>query len=214
MNREKLALHVERHGILRTGFVYAIDAIRRLLDADLMLVETASEEPTGLPDVEPYVTRQVTADEYRRAAQWLGEGHERLWAFDRGDRCFANLLDSRLVGYQFYARSFTIVRPGLSFRFPDVLTYAYASFTHPDHRGRRLAESRTNARRHADRAQGIERQVVWFVSVDNLASRAVSRRFRKKLIGYIGYVKIGDQLFCYESSGCKRAGISLVPTTV
>ncbi len=213
MNRDKLTLHVKHHGLLRTALVYTLTAFRRLIDLDLMLVETASGGPTGSPVVEPYVTRQITADEYRRGVQWLGDDHERPWAFDRGDRCFANLLDSRVVGYTFDAKKSTVIRPGLAFEFPDTLTYAYASFTHPHHRGRRLAKSRTNARRHADRAQGIEREVVWYVSVDNLASRAADRRIRTRQIGYIGYVRIGGRFFCYASPGCNRAGVSLILTS-
>lgn len=213
MNREEFTLCVKHHGLLRTGFVYTLKAIRRLIDLDLMLVEIASGGPTASPVVEPYVTRQITADEYCQGVRWLGERHERPWAFDREDRCFANFLDSQLVGYQFYAKRITVIRSGLAFGFPDTLTYAYASFTHRDHRGRRLAKSRSNARRHADRAQGAEREVVWYVSVDNLGSRAVTRHFRSRLIGYIGYVKIGERFFCYASPGCKRAGLSIVSTS-
>lgn len=212
MNLEALTLHVKRHGFSRTVFVYVFKALRRLIDFDLMQVENLARGATRTPEVGSYITREVTWDEYKRASQWLGDGHERSWAFERGDRCFANLLDSRLVGYQFYARKFTTAAPGLEFRFPDSMTYGYASFTHPDHRGRRLAELRSNARRRADRVQGIKRDIVGFVSVDNLASLAVSRRFRSGLIGYVGYVKIGTRYFCYASRGCKRAKVSLFST--
>ena len=212
MNREKLTLHVKHHGLLRTGFVYMLKVLRQLIDLDLMVVETASAGPTGSPVVEPYVTRQITADEYRQGARSLGEDHERPWAFDREDRCFANLFDSRLVGYQFYAKQITMIRDGLAFGFPDSLTYAYASFTHRDYRGRGLAQSRANARRHADRAQGIERDVVWYVSLDNLASRAANARIRSEHMGYIGYVRIGGKYLCFASPGCKRAGVSLIST--
>lgn len=213
MNREELTLHVKHRGLLRTGFVYMLRALRRLINFDVMVVETAAGGPTGSPLVEPYVTRQITADEYRQGIRLLGEEHERPWAFDREDRCFANLLDSRLVGYQFYANQSTTIRAGLEFGFPDSLTYVYASFTHSDHRGQRLAQSRADARRHADQAQGIEREVVWYVSVDNLAARAANRRIRPRKIGYIGYVRIRGRFFCYASPGCKRAGVSLVSTS-
>ncbi len=205
-------MHIKHHGVFRTGLVYMFKASQRLVDLDLMLVETTSGKATESPVIEPYVTRQVTAGEYREGVRWLGEGHDRQWAFDREDRCFANMLDSQLVGYQFYAARYTVVRPNLAFAFPDTLAYAYASFTHPDHRGRRLAKSRANARRQADEAQGIRREVVWYVSVDNLASRAVSRKLRSNLLGYLGYVKIRNRFFCFASPGCKRAGVSLVTT--
>ena len=212
MNSDKLSLHLKHHGLLRTVLVYTLRAFRQLIDLDIMLVESSPGGPTGSPVVEPYVTRQITADEYRRGAQWLGKEHERPWAFERGDRCFANLLDSRLVGYQFYARKVTEIRPGLTFEFPDTLTYGYASYTHPHHRGRRLAKSRTNARRYADLAQDIERDVVLYVSVDNLASRAATRRTGSRLIGYVGYVSFRGKFFCIASRGCKRAGVCLVST--
>ena len=174
MNREKLTLHVKHHGLLRTGFVYMLKVLRQLIDLDLMVVETASAGPTGSPVVEPYVTRQITADEYRQGVRSLGEDHERPWAFDREDRCFANLFDSRLVGYQFYAKQITMIRDGLAFGFPDSLTYAYASFTHRDHRGRGLAQSRAIARRHADRALGILLTSLFIFGDGLTVSRAIA----------------------------------------
>jgi len=212
MTRETFALHVKRSGILRTAFAYTVRMFRRIVDFDLMLVESAVGAATDSTVVEPYVTRQISEDEFRQEIQWLGEGHDRPGAFDHDGRCFGNFLDSRLVGYQFYANRITMIRPGLAFGIPDALTYAYGSFTHPDHRGRRLAKSRANARRLSDRAQGIEREVVWYVSVGNLSSRAANRRIQLNLIGYVGYIKIGGRFYCYASPGCKRTGLTLIPT--
>jgi hypothetical protein len=213
MNREELALFVRNHGIARTSLRYLFKTFRRLIVCDLMRVETSSGSAIGPIVDTAYVTRQVTAEEYREGVRWLGEGHERQWAFDRGDRCFANLLDSRVVGYQFYAQNSTRIRPGLAFEFPLRFTYSYASFTHADHRGKRLAKFRANARRNADEAAGIRREVVWYVSVDNYNSRSVSRHFQSTLLGYAAFVKIGKKYLCYMSRGCKKAGISLVSTS-
>jgi len=210
MNRKKLALYLNDCGCFRTLSVDSHRALQRIIDFDIMRVETTSGEATGSAVVEPYVTRQVTADEYRNGLQLLGAEHDRSKAFEREDRCFANLLDSQLVGYQFYAGRSTIVRSGLKFEFPETLTYAYASFTHEDHRGKKLARSRANARRHADQAEGIQRKVIWYISVDNLPSLAVSRRLNAEHLGYVAYVKIGQRFFCYASPACKRAGVSLV----
>ncbi len=213
MNREKLALYLHHHGLSRTFLAYTLRALQRLVDLDVMRVETTSDMATGSPDVEPYVSRQITADEYRKGLRLLGEGHDRSKAFDRKDRCFANLLDSQLVGYQFYAGRSTKVRTGLAFEFPDNMTYAYASFTHPDHRGQGLAKSRANARRRADQSKGIQRKVIWYISVDNLPSRAVSRRLQCELVGYVGFVRVKEQYFCFASPECKRFGVALVPTS-
>ncbi|MEQ8204865.1 MAG: hypothetical protein RIA65_01725 [Woeseia sp.] len=210
MNRKKLALYLSHYGYIRTLRVYSHRALQRIIDFDIMRVETTSGEATGSSVVEPYVTRQVTADEYRNGLQLLGAEHDRSNAFDRGDRCFANLFESQLVGYQFYAARSTTVRGGLEFEFPDSMTYAYASFTHEDHRGKKLARSRANARRYADQAEGVQRKVIWYISVDNLPSLAVSRRLDAEHLGYVGYVKIGRRFFCYASPACKRAGVSLL----
>lgn len=212
MSRQELVLHTKRYGFVRTAFVYATRAAQRVIDFDLMLVETVVGTATDSINVEPYVTRQITKDEYRLGVEWLGEGHDRPGAFDHEGRCYGNFLDSHLVGYQFYATRLTMIRPGLAFAFPDTLTYAYSSYTHPDHRGKRLAKSRANVRRQTDRAEGVEREVMWYVSADNLASRAANRRIRSALIGYVGYVKIGKTFRCYASPGCKRARLSLVAT--
>ena len=210
MNREKLALYLKHYGLSQTLLAYTLKALKRLIDFDVMRVEATSGGATDSPVVEPYVTRQVSAGEYRKGSALLGDGHDHSNAFERDDRCFANLLDSQLVGYQFYAGRSTIVRKGLLFEFPDTLAYAYASFTHPDHRGLRLAKARANARRHADQARGIQRNVVWYISVDNLPSRAVSQRLQCELAGYVGFVRIRERYFCYASPGCKRAAVSLI----
>lgn len=212
MNRERLAFYLNHYGLFRTLRVYAHRALQRLVDFDIMRVETASGVATDSPVVEPYVTRQVSADEYRSGLQLLGAEHDRSNAFVRRDRCFANLLDSQLVGYQFYAGRSTVVRSGLEFAFPDTLTYAYASFTHPDHRGKRLARARANARRCADQAAGIQRNVVWYISVDNLPSLAVSRRLNADHLGYVAYLRIRKRYYCYASPACVRAGVSLIST--
>ena len=77
MNREKLALSVKHHGLARTGLVYTLKAFRRLIDFDLMRVESSSGRATGPIADKPYVTRQIMADEYCEGVQWLAQ--KRLW---------------------------------------------------------------------------------------------------------------------------------------
>ena len=178
-----------------------------------MRVYVAEGSPTQIPEVPDYVTRCVTEAEYEAGIKAFEGHHQRKWAFDRGDRCFANFHGDQMVGYTFYSLYSTVVRAGLEFRFPDTLIYVYAGFTEPTHRGRRLALARSNTRKRLDQEAGIERGVIWYVAVDNYAPRAAGRLAGGVLAGYLGYAKFGHRFLCFASPGCKRAGVSLVQTS-
>jgi hypothetical protein len=219
MNRERLTEHIERHGIRRALLVYAFALLRQLGDFDILRVVTFDAAPVlAVPNVGPYETREIAHQEFRAAVHdlaWLdAEAHERTWAFERGDRCYANLLEGRLVGYTFFATRPTLHRPGLLIAFPEGLTYAYASYTHPEHRGMKLAAARSITRRVRDQAEGIQRRVVWAISLDNSSSLAASGPHRPKPLGYLGYLKLGSRYLCVASPACKKAGIYLVPMAV
>ncbi len=210
--RIPLVARARRHGLGQSFLVLACAALRRVADFEILRVETL----TGVaPEPDPpagYSAREVGADEYARKAKDLpGTDHERLWAFDRGDRCFANFSGDTLVGYTFYSALPTRVRPGLHFKFPEGLLYLYASYTHPDHRGKRLAAARSRARRIADVHPGRDpRSVVWYIAIDNSESRASSRLWHPELMGYLGYVRLGGRYYRFATAGCRRSGVELV----
>ena len=56
-----------------------------------------------------------------------------------GDYCVGNLKDGVLVDWDFWTQHSRRVCDGLYFRFPSSLLYTFTPFTHPEHRGTRLA---------------------------------------------------------------------------
>lgn len=213
MDRGQFVRHAKRHGVYRTILAYSFTILQRLVDFEVMRVYVAQGSPTMRSEAPDCLTRCVTEAEYEAGIKALEGDHDRRWAFDRGDRCFANFHGDKMVGYTFYGLSATVVRAGLEFRFPDTLIYAYASFTEPTHRGRRLSLVRANTRKRVDQEAGIQRRVVWYVVVDNYAAQAAGRLLGGVLTGYLGYVKLGRRFLCFSSRGCKRAGVSLVRTS-
>ena len=209
MDSAQLFRHTSRHGFYRTTLAYSSTALRRLVDVEFMRVYVAEESPTTGPEAADYVTRCVTDTEYGAGAKAFQGEHQRKWAFDRGDRCFANFDGDQMVGYTFYGLHSTVVSDDLEFRFPEKLIYAYASFTQPAHRGRRLALARANMRKFVDQEAGNERRVVWYVVADDYAARAAGRLFGGVLVGYLGYAKFRGRTLFFASPGCKRAGVSL-----
>lgn len=209
MNVAKLREHVKYHGPLRTALAYSFGLLRRFFDFDIMRVESAGGGPTRSSVIKPYVTREVTAYEYGEGVKGLEGDHERPWAFDRGDLCIANFLGDEMVGYTFYTISTTPVRPGIIFRFPDTLVYTYGSYVTPAHRGNRLAVARANHRREVEQSRGISRNAVYYIAVDNFASRASSRQMEPTLIGYVAYLRLGRRHFFFSSPGSKRTGVRL-----
>jgi hypothetical protein len=210
MSLADLGAHVRRHGVGQTLLTLGLRRVRRVVDCDLMLVQTAHGAPRPLAALEEYVTREVGAAEFCAKSKALPEdGHQRPWAFERGDRCFANFYHDDIVGYTFYGRHPTRVRPGLVFRFPEGMLYTYASYTHPDHRGRALAGARANARRLADGAAALHTRVVWYISIDNSDSLASAKSWGPGLLGYVGYVRARGRFHCFASPSCRRLGIEL-----
>ena len=209
MDPRQIFRHSGRHGFYRTTLAYSFTALRRLVDVEFMRVYVAEESPMRGPEASHYVTRCVTDTEYEEGVKAFEGEHHRKWAFDRGDRCFANFDGDQMVGYTFYGLHSTVASGGLEFRFPEKLIYSYAAFTQPAHRGRRLALARSNMRKSVDQEAGNGRRVVWYVAADNYAARAAGRRFGGALVGYLGYAKFRGRTLFFASPGCKRAGVSL-----
>lgn len=213
MDCGRLVQHAKRHGFYGTALACSFAALRRVIDFGVMRVYLAPGWPTKTVDVPGYVTRCATEAEYEAGPRAFEGDHQRKWAFERGDRCFANFRGDQMVGYTFYGLHSTVVRPGSEVQFPDTLIYAYAGFTQPTHRGRRLALARSNMRKMVDQDAGAERRTLWYVDVDNYDPRAVSPLAGGALTGYVGYPKFGQRFSCFASPGCKREGVSLVRTS-
>jgi hypothetical protein len=209
---ERFREHVRRHGVRQTAVTYGCAVLRKLVDFEVLRVETIETGPPLDASVEDcYVTREVEADEFFRDPENVGEGRPGRDAFDAGDRCFANLLAGTIVGYTFYGTRATRIRPGLILRVPEGTLYSYASYTQPAHRGKRLAFARSNARRQVDLGKRTETRVIWYVAVDNARSRASIRVWDSELVGYVGYARVGRRFLLVASRGCRRAGVELEP---
>ena len=152
------------------------------------------------------VTRMVDADEFHRKLPRSIDTQDYRWAFERGDSCMANLHGDHIVGWEFATRHPTRVRPGVEFVFPDDLGYSYASFTHPDHRGQRLADARTRQWSADDDSDYGD--WVWYINVANLESLAVFGDDAPgvALVGHSVYVLLGRRCWCFASRPCRQLG--------
>lgn len=213
MDIGRFVQYMKRHGLYRTALSYSITFLQRLVDFQFMRVYMAEGPPREIPEIPDYITRCITETEYEAGIAAFRGDHQRKWAFERGDRCFANFHGDHMVGYTFYSTHSTLIRTGLELRFPDTFIYGYAGFTEPSHRGRRLALARSNMRRRVDWEMGIERRVIWYVAEDNYDAQVSLKLAYGVLIGYLGYFKFGHRFLYFASPRCKRVGISLIQTS-
>jgi hypothetical protein len=201
-----------RHGILWTILRYTDSFLRRYFTYEVCQVETNAEDYRDREDVEGFKIRSVSDREFRDCLCEELEEADYQWAFDRGDFCIASLRDDRIVGFTFYTRQPTVVRPGLVFSFPETCIYAYGSSTAPSQRGNKLESARWKAAQtEVIRRTGHDLPRIFYFNVMNLESRAANRRSgTNKRIGYTGYLRAGRWL-CFRSFGCHRAGAGIQP---
>ena len=147
---------MRQHGLRRTVFHYGFSVIRRFAPFEVLCLFTADGEPTGNGQVPGYVTREVTLEEFEIGTTTLRGNHDHSSVFQRGDRCFANAVGEKIVGYTLYARRSSRILKDLELHFPEGFEYGYASYTDPDHRGKGLALARSDTRKWADRRSGLE----------------------------------------------------------
>ncbi|MEM7099691.1 MAG: hypothetical protein AAF541_15600 [Pseudomonadota bacterium] len=133
------------------------------------------------------------------------------WAFERGDTCCVNYYCGAIVGWDFTTSQATQVLPGLVFEVPDHCSYDFASFTHQDHRGLGLADQRgynwTTVHDYAE--DESKKASLWYIDLRNSASLSAFSHTAADfvdLVGYIGYLKIGNRFFCWRDKDCAALG--------
>ncbi len=130
-------------------------------------------------------------------------------AFARGDECVASLFDGKLVGYNFYTVHADVVAAGVEFSFLGHV-HCWNAFTEDEHRGRGLNPARWSAwQRHREEIGSPPPPIVWWISYDNPASLASSRKDGGTPIGFSArwrWTKNG-RTHCYRSPGCRKHDI-------
>ena len=133
-------------------------------------------------------------------------------AFARGDVCAAaifTLPDSGqklLASYNFFAYHSTVINDHIEFSFPaEQYCYSYATFTHPDHRGNKIAPSLWT---YASQVMQQEVPSIFYISMTNLPSIKAGYEHRTKL-GFAGFrlnQKAGakEEVRIFNSPGCRR----------
>ncbi len=128
------------------------------------------------------------------------------WAFERGDLCIASLFDGQVVGWDFSTYTSTRVNSHIDFRVPEGYEYGYGNFTHPDHRGRKLADMR------AARWEGLLDEYessVWYVNRRNERSLKVFGEPAEgvELIGWTAYIGFFSCYLAFSSKSCRNLGV-------
>lgn len=130
----------------------------------------------------------------------------------RGDECVANFYHDELVGWTFNARSRTAVTDQLDALVPNGFRCTYYTWTHPDHRQKRLGGLRIHVLRQARIGRALERSIGW-VETHNYPSLLRSYRSppeRRINMGYVGWINLFGREIPFNSRRAKWIGFEFV----
>ena len=210
MDLKQAVLHKTRHGLLATTVHYGFVALRKVTPCEILRVFVADGTPVGDGQVSGYVTRELTLEEAHGHSITLPRTPDFAAAIKRGDRCFVNIFERRVVGHTFTSPQAIPIHPGLSLGIPPEFDYSYGSYTAPEHRGKRLTLARSDSRKIANQKNGLHRPLAWYVAVDNYGSlAALARIVGARVVGHLAYIGIGNRYLARSSTACQNLGFSL-----
>lgn len=212
----RIAERVRQHGLLRAVEDIGIRAANRITLCKIlhcMKLETVHSEfletPTG------YHAMFLENAQLRAFTRMpVYEFHEGFveQAFDKGDRCYGVLTDDGvLAAYQWYATTPTwyfapcprTLWNGIRVSFAEKYLYVYKSFTHPDHRGKRLHPTCITSVLASSQAHGC-RGMLAIVESNNFASLKACYRTGYRDFGKAFLAVLFNQCLISQSAGCKR----------
>ncbi len=187
-----------------------LNILRRLVNLELCKIQISSGEPYDWPDVEGYITRGVDVHTFNNSLHKDLSGSPYAWMFERGDTCVANFYQKVIVGFGFSTKHSTRVSDRVEFVFPGIYVYSFSDYTHPDHRGKRLARERWKVSRRNRIADGSDPQTIYYRNLANLqslrANLSVPGQAPNIPLGYSAYCDIGGRSFCWKSPAAHTAG--------
>ena len=213
---EALRARITDWGIRRTCYWYVMTFLERVFGLHLHYVYVSglrSRHP--VPAADGYVHRQVPLSELLPYAGGDGELGQELsreflrQAIDRGDLCVASYFGDELVGFDFSSSQRVPATSQLDHIIPRGFLYSYKSWTHPDHRGRRLGIYRIEIQWD----QGLH--FIYAIETHNYPSvlrpyrPPAERRIR---MGYAGWIEFRGRHIPFVSRRARWIGFGLVPT--
>ena len=181
-----------------------------MINFELCKIESSAAEAYVWDSARGYSTRIVNAESFHKYMHPDVSPGLSDWLFERGDICVANFYEDLIVGFGFNSRLSTRVNERIDFDFPQSYVYGFGDYTHPDHRGKRLARDRWKVLRETHNAEGSDPPTIFYVNLGNIeslrANLSTPEIISNRLIGYTAHIKIGDRSFCWNSAGTKAAG--------
>jgi hypothetical protein len=126
---------------------------------------------------------------------------------DNGDVCIASFLGNKLVGFDFSSTTRAPVTSQLELVVPPGFYYSYKSWTHPDHRRKKLAAGRIEILRRRDM------MAVYYVETHNYPSLLRPYRYpsaRRIHMGYAGWIEVLGREYPFATRKAKWLGFEFI----
>lgn len=191
-----------------------MELLRRAIGFRLYRVQISEELPIEMPDLPPeYETRVVGLPDILAWCDKPGYFTRDFLeeAFAAGHIATCNFYRGGLVGYSFNALDRARVTPQIDAIIGPQYRYAYAAWTHPDHRRKHLGEARRFVRRQCAPRPASLRGIA-YIETDNFPSLAnATRNGRHPVrVGYCGHVTWRGKDYPFTGRVAKRFGFRLV----
>ncbi len=178
------------------------------LDLERTLPSLRSEVPV---DVRPLSSSELDAYRDLRPSDDSDSARARL---ERGHVCFVSWLGDRIVGCAWirFDRMW-VSEIGESIPLLSGEAYGYDSYTHPEHRGRGMADVRSEAILRHVKTLGY-RRLVAYVGGGNVAGHAALAKLGFAVVGRIRWLHVGRYGICVSRGRVpSRLGFHVRPRT-
>ncbi len=150
------------------------------------------------------VQRLATRADLDKFAQHMPEGMK-VWALgtepDYDNVCWGVFVDGEMASMAWRAYRDAPMKDGLTVGFAPHCRYGLNAYTRPEFRGQHLFNQQQADALCATRGCT---DMVAFVDVNNYSSLTRTKRSGSKVVGYAGYLKLGQQVLPFRTPGAKR----------
>jgi hypothetical protein len=147
---------------------------------------------------------------YAESADELGEELDPEFlkqSAERGDICIASFFGEELAGFSFSSTSRAPVTSQLEVIVPSGFRYGFKSWTHPNHRRKKLSLGRTEAK-------GLRELIsIYYIETHNYPSLLRPYRYpsdRRVHMGYVGWIELFGNRYPFATRRAKWIGFELV----
>ena len=215
MNIEGLTSRINDWGLLRTLYWYFMTLVQQVFCFRIhhVFINPRLSGKVVIPLRPGYAHRDVSPAElipYAAGSDELGEelDSKLLNEFsERGDVCVASFFGEELVGFSFSSTTRAPVTPQLEVIVPPGFRYGYKSWTHPDHRRKKLSLGRTETKRSRELIS------IYYIETHNYPSLLRPYRHpssRRVHMGYVGWIEFLGRDYPFASRRAKWVGCEFV----